>query len=170
MPRLTYIGQTPAEGVGSQVIVLRHLRRLAAAGWQISVIAESGQDYSACLHAGWSVHTLPLRRAWWPPYREGQPMLRRLRTGLLARECGRLAGSAPPDALFCYLAAHADFYPEIAARYARGSGTPYSLLIHDHAAAFSKNDQEKFCLRRRHSWILRQAHRCWFVSPELAQA
>ena len=54
MPRLTYIGQTPAEGTGSPVIILRHLQRLTAHGWKITVIGEHGQDTSACERAGWT--------------------------------------------------------------------------------------------------------------------
>ncbi len=169
MPRLTYIGQAPGEGTGSPIIVLRHLRRLAAHGWQITVIPEGGQDTSLCEKAGWTVRHLPLRRRWWPPFRPDNAFSRRVRTWLLARECRRLTASEPPDAIFGYLAAHADFSTEIAAHFARQSGVPLSLLIHDDAAAFSSSPQEKQILRTRHARILRATHRCWFVSPELAR-
>ncbi len=169
MPSLLYIGQTPAEGTGSPVIVLRHLRRLAASGWKITVIAEHGQDTSACTREGFAVHHLPHRRPWWPPFRHDKPTTRAIRTWLLAREALKLCGPAQrPDALFGYLAAHADFFPEIAARLAKQTGIPLTLLIHDDAAAFGKTPQETAMLHRRHAWILRQAHRNWFVSPELA--
>lgn len=169
MPNLTYIGQTPTEGTGSPVIVLRHLRHLAARGWEITIIGEHGQDTSACERAGWTVQHLPLRRRWWPPFHSDKPLLRKLRTTLLARECRRATVAAPPDAIFGYLAAHADFSSEIAAHFARQTGRPLTLLVHDDAAAFGKDAAEKKVLRRRHAWILRQAHRCWFVSPELAR-
>jgi hypothetical protein len=170
MPRLLYIGQTPAEGTGSPVIILRHLQRLAAAGWRIFIIAEGGQDTAACLREGWTVQTLPLRRFWWPPFRDGVAASRTLRTRLLAGECARLMSGAPPDAVLGYLAAHDDFYPEIAARYARRCGAPLSLLVHDDAAAFARSPAARTRLQRRHAWMLRRAHRCWFVSPELAAA
>lgn len=165
---LTYIGQTPAEGTGSPVIILRHLRRLAGHGWTITIIGEHGQDTSACENAGWSVKHLPLRRPWWPPFRPQSNLLRSVRTALLARECRHLTADNPPDAIFGYLAAHADFSAEIAAHLARGTSTPFSLLVHDDAAAFSSTENEKYQLRKRHRWIARQTHRCWFVSPELA--
>lgn len=165
---LVYIGQTPAEGTGSPVIILRHLRRLSAHGWKITIIGEHGEDSSACERAGWTVKHLPLRRSWWPPFRPDNRILRTLRTWLLARECRRLVGSEAPDAILGYLAAHADFSPEIAAHFARQSGAPFTLLVHDDAAAFEKNEVAKYRLRRRHAWIVRQTHRCWFVSPELA--
>ncbi|WP_342750679.1 hypothetical protein OH491_21545 [Termitidicoccus mucosus] len=172
MPSLLYIGQTPAEGTGSPVVILRHLRRLAADGWQITVIAEHGQDSAACDAAGWPVHPLPARRRpWWPPYRpDSAPFLRSIRTTLIAREIRRrfFASARGPDALFGYLAAHADFAPEIAARLARQTRVPLTLLIHDDAADFARTAKERRVLRRRHAGILRAAHRNWFVSPELA--
>jgi hypothetical protein len=170
MPHLLYIGQTPAEGTGSPVILLRHLQRLTAAGWQVSIIAEGGQDTTACASAGWTVRTLPLRRAWWPPFRRSLPYSRTVRTWLLARECQQLSSRHAPDAVLGYLAAHDDFYPEIATRHARRCGVPLSLLVHDDAAAFATDPADKSRLHRRHAWMLRQAHRCWFVSPELATA
>jgi hypothetical protein len=170
MPRILYIGQTPAEGTGSPVIVLRHLQRLAADGWQVTIIAEHGQDTSACLQAGWTVCTLPLRRAWWPSFRESSERSRAVRTWLLAGECRRLTADARPDAVLGYLAAHADFSAEIATRYARRSGVPLTLLVHDEAAAFTADPAVKKRLRRRHARLLRHTQRAWFVSPELASA
>ncbi len=172
MSSLLYIGQTPAEGTGSPVIILRHLRRLAADGWQITIIAEHGQDTAACDTAGWRVHPLPSRRRpWWPPYRPGSaPLWRVIRTSLIAREIRRrfFTGGARPDALLGYLAAHADFASEIAARLARQTRVPLTLLIHDDAADFARAGAERGVLRRRHAGILRSASRNWFVSPELA--
>jgi hypothetical protein len=170
MPRLLYIGQTPAEGTGSPVIVLRHLQRLAAAGWQISVIGEAGQDLTACRQAQWTILTLPARRRWWPPLRKAVQFTRTWRTWLLAGECADLMAGQRPDAVLGYLAAHDDFLPEIALRYARRSGVPLSLLVHDDAAAFAPTPAARRQLRRRHARMLQRAHRCWFVSPELAMA
>lgn len=170
MPHLLYIGQTPAEGSGSPIIILRHLQRLAAAGWRISVIAENGQDLAACLRARWSVLMLPLRRFWWPPFRRKFALSRTLRTWLLAGECRRLTADRKPDAVLGYLAAHDDFYAEIATRYAERSGLPLSLLVHDDAAAFATTPAARTRLHRRHAWMFRRAHRSWFVSPELGSA
>lgn len=168
MPHLLYIGQTPAEGPGSPVIILRHLRRLADAGWKISIVSENGQDIAACVRAHWTVIMLPLRRFWWPPFRRSLSVSRTGRTWLLAGECRKLTAKSPPDAVLGYLAAHDDFYAEVATRYARRSGAPLTLLVHDDAAAFAPEAAAKARLRRRHGWMLKQAHRCWFVSPELA--
>ncbi|PTY05448.1 hypothetical protein DB347_13790 [Opitutaceae bacterium EW11] len=168
---LVYVGQTPAEGTGSPVILLRHLRRLAQHGWRITIVAEHGQDTTACERAGWVVRHLPHRGRYWPPYRpqSRSRILRTIRTWLLARECRKACGPTPPDAILGYLAAHADFSPEIAAHFAAQSGAPFTLLVHDDAAAFARDAAETRQLRARHAWIIRQTHRCWFVSPELAE-
>ena len=170
MPHLLYIGQTPAEGTGSPVIVLRHLERLSDAGWTISLVVEPGQDTSACVKANWTVATLPLRRKWWPPLRRSLGFTRSIRSWLLARECERLFSRTPPDAVLGYLAAHDDFLSEVATRYAARCHAPLSLLIHDDAAAFAHDQSDKVRLHRRHRWMLGHAHRRWFVSPELAIA
>lgn len=170
MSRLLYIGQTPAEGTGSPVIILRHLRRCAANGWGIRIIAERGQDSAACRAAGWPVDTLPLRRPWWPPYRADSPLLHRLRVWLLAGECRRAPGPPRPDAVVAYLAAHADFMAEVAAAYARRIGRRLTLLVHDDAAAFATDPAQRTALRARHRRLLASAARVCFVSPELAGA
>jgi hypothetical protein len=43
-----------------------------------------------------------------------------------------------------------------------------SLLVHDKAAAFASAPAANSACRRRQAWIVRQAHRCWFASAELA--
>ncbi|WP_438481983.1 hypothetical protein [Oleiharenicola lentus] len=170
MPHLLYIGQTPAEGPGSPVIILRHLQRLAADGWKITIVAENGQDVAACIRAKWTVILLPLRRFWWPPFRRALPISRTVRTWLLAGECLTRIAHQPPDAVLGYLAAHDDFYAEIASQFSRRSGVPLTLLIHDDAAAFVTDAKVKRRLHRHHESMLRNARRNWFVSRELGLA
>lgn len=166
---LIYIGQMPGEGTESSLIVLRHLQRLTDHGWKITIIGEPGRAPSVSSEeAGWAIKRLPVRRAWWPPFRTHSRLLRTLRTKLLACECSGLVKNDPPDAILGYLGAEADFSPEIAAHFARRTKAPFSLLVHDDAGAFGANDDQKYHLRKRHSWIIRQTHRTWFASPELA--
>lgn len=171
MRQLIYIGQTPAEGTGSPVIVLRHLRRLAAhGGWRITIVAEPGQDTAACAAEGWNIIPLPARRRWWwPPFRDTSPeYLRGIRTRLIARE---LRARLPrPDSLCGYLAAHDDFSAEVASRLAVRTSAPLSLIVHDDAAAFATETSQKQLLRRRHGRILSRAHHVHFATPELAAA
>jgi hypothetical protein len=166
-PTLLYVGQNPAAGTGSPIIVLRHLRRFAADGWNVVILGEYGGDYRECEAAGWRINHLCLRRWWWPPYRDRYPILRWIRLRLLAREA--IAGLPNPDFVFGYLAAHADFSADLAGHVARVSGAPLHMLAHDDAAAFPYAKGREAALRRSHDRILRRAKVCWFVSPELAE-
>jgi hypothetical protein len=167
MPNLLYVGQNPTAGTGSPIIVLRHLRRFAADGWKIHVLADYGGDYTACLAAGWKVIHPPHRKWWWPPYREGHSILRWLRLRMLAREV--VAATSPPDVVFGYLAAHADFSADLAAHVSRMTGAPLHMLVHDDGAAFPYAKGRESEIRRTHNGILKSAETCWFVSPELAE-
>ena len=146
--------------------MLRHLQRFAAAGHRISVIGEWGQSSSA----GWTVHHLPHRRFWWPPFGAKDGALRSIRMRLWAGECDRLLG-APPEAVLTYLSYHSELLSEVAAHYARRRRLPLTTIVHDDVAAFRKGDAEETrTLGRRYRWIMAQAQQNWFVSPELAQA
>lgn len=167
MPTLLYIGENPGHGTGTPVIVLRHLRRFAAQGWRISVVAEYGGDYELCRTAGWTIRRLSHRRWWWPPFRPHTPFLRWLRFRLLARQA--ITGDAIPDVILSYLAAHAPFSAELATHVAQLTGAPLHTLVHDDAASFPDGHGRELELRREHEAILRSADVCWFASPELAR-
>jgi hypothetical protein len=166
MPTLLYIGQNPAAGTGSPIIVLRHLQRLAAEGWDVDVLADYGGEYAACRAAGWTVKQLCHRRWWWPPYRDHPAGLRWMRLRLLAREAA--ARNPAPDVILSYLASHTDFSADLASHVAQITGAPLHILVHDDAAAFPAARGRETELRREHERILRNADTCWFVSPELA--
>ena len=166
MPRLLYIGENPAAGTGSPIIILRHLRRFAAEGWSISIMGEHGGDYRECAAAGWTVHFPCRRRWWWPPFRDRFSSLRWMRLRLLAHE---VVDSAPePTVIFSYLAAHADFSADLAGHVAQITGAPLHMLVHDDVAAFPAARGKELVLRQAHENILRAADVCWYVSPELA--
>ncbi|XHR30182.1 MAG: hypothetical protein ACFUZC_06405 [Chthoniobacteraceae bacterium] len=165
-PRLVYFGQTPDQGTGSPVILLRHLRRLAAGGWRIELVTEDGQ--SDALAEKWPIHHLSLRKPWWPPFRAGNRFLRSLRMRLWAGECARFFPEAP-QAIVSYLSLYSEMHSEVAAHYARRCSAPLTLIIHDYPPDFPGFDRRQTApMLRRSEWILKQAHQLWFVSPELA--
>lgn len=167
-PRLVYFGQTPDQGTGSPIILLRHLRRLAATGWQIALVAESGQSTRLRETEGWPVHHLSLRKAWWPPFRPENPLLRKARMRLWAGECAGFFPE-PPDAILSYLSLYSELHSEVAAHYAQRCGAPLTVIVHDYPPDFPgfESRNTRAILHRQH-WILRQAQQLWFVSPELA--
>ncbi|MCX6966182.1 MAG: hypothetical protein NTZ46_00095 [Verrucomicrobia bacterium] len=166
MTHVVYFGQTPDLGTGSPIILLRHLRRLAANGWKISVVGESGQ--SANNTQDWPLFHLSLRKPWWPPFRPDNALLRGVRMRLWARECAGFFKQAP-QAVLTYMSLYSELHSEVAAHYALRCGAPLTVIVHDYPPDFpdfpSQNAQA--VLRRQH-WILRNARNIWFVSPELA--
>lgn len=165
---LLYFGHAPMEGAGSAIIVLRHLRRLAAHGWTIRVVSDWGQDVAVCEAEGWPVFHLSHRKAWWPPYHPDNRLLRFTRHWLWAGECHGFIEREPPDAVFTYLSAFTDFMSQVAMAYAERYDVPLSLIAHDDPAAFSKNPDEGVKLRGRYQEILERSHQNWFASPQLA--
>jgi hypothetical protein len=148
--------------------MLRHLKRLAAKGWQVAIVGEAGQSTASCDAEGWPVHRLSLRKPWWPPFRPNNSLLRQIRMGLWARECAGFFHE-PPSALFTYLSLYSELPAEVATHYARRCGAPLSVMVYDYPPDFpgwKKQDTAK--LLRRQNWILQNADRTWFVSPELA--
>ena len=163
-PRIVYFGQTPGQGTGSPVILLRHLQRLANQGWGVSVVGERGTAPAEA----WPFFQLSLRKAWWPPFRPANPLLRALRMRLWARECAGFFAT-PPQAIITYLSLHSELLSEVAAHYARLSGVPLTVIVHDYPPDFPGfQKQNAPPLLRRQNWILAQAQQTWFVSPELA--
>ena len=168
---IVYFGQTPGQGTGSPINMLRHLRRLASAGWDVSIVSQWGEKTNSCDAEGWKVLQLPHRRAWWPPYRQGSRILRKVRMILWARECRSLFRGHKPDAVLTYLSYHCELMSEVAAHYCRLEHIPMTVIIYDDALAFGKHTSyEAKMILGRFRWILRQSHQNWFVSHQLASA
>ena len=164
---VAYFGQMPDHGTGSPITMLRHLRRLSAKGWEVSIVGENGQAAPPQDAARWAVHHLSLRKPWWPPFRPGNRFLRNLRMQLWAGECAGFF--PPPQAILTYLSFYSEMHSEVAAHYARRCGAPLSVIVHDYPPdfpGFRKEDAAPL-LQRQH-WILRHARHVFFVSPELA--
>lgn len=166
-PHIVYFGQTPGQGTGSPIIILRHLRLLAAHGWRVSIVAESGQQHT--LEAeGWPVFHLSLRKKWWPPFRPENRLLREARVHLWATECASFFDK-PPQAVLTYLSLYSEMHSEVAAHYALRCGAPLSVIVHDYPPDFPGfQSQNTKAVLRRQQGILEKAHQNWFASPELA--
>lgn len=164
-PHIVYFGQTPGQGTGSPITLLRHLQRLAQKGWAISIVGEN----SSPRPKEWPFHQLSLRKPWWPPYRPGNPLLRAVRMRLWARECAAFFAERPPQAVITYLSSHSELLSDVAAHYARLRGVPLTVIVHDYPPDFPGFQRENEAeILRRQNRILSQAHQTWFVSPELA--
>ncbi|MEI6465911.1 MAG: hypothetical protein WCQ89_14400 [Verrucomicrobiota bacterium] len=169
-PVVVYFGHVPAEGAGSAIIVYRHLRRLAAEGWDIRIVADWGQQplHATCRAHGWPVLELSHRRPWWPPFDADQPWSRAVRAWLWAGEVRAWLGAARPVAAVTYLSAFSDTLSIAAAGFAQRCGVPLSTLIHDDTRCFAPTPADGERAHARRQWVLGRSHRAWFASPELA--
>ncbi|MES2695355.1 MAG: hypothetical protein V4773_17900 [Verrucomicrobiota bacterium] len=164
---LVYFGHAPQEGAGSAIIVLRHLRRFAADGWNIRIVADWGQDHALCREAGWPVLTLSHRRTWWPPFNANQRVSRSLRARLWAGEARRWLGANRPDAVLTYLSAFSDTLSIAAVGFARRYSLPLATLVHDDARCFTAGAEGERAHQRR-EWIVQHSTKAWFASSQLA--
>lgn len=120
---LLYIGDlTPGPGQGGQIILDRHLRRIAAEGWVITVIS------SALPHVTgpWIHHTLPARRWWWPPFRPRRRLLAWLRTRAWLRE---LRAIPHANAIITVAGGRLGW---LAAEFSKSKRCPLVTIVHDH--------------------------------------
>lgn len=156
----------PGPGVGSPVIIDRHLRRMADAGWSVS---------SACLEdslAGipisrpdWTVVPLPYRRWWWPPFRRQSTLALALRARLYARE---IRAAHPPATRFAaiFTVLNGEF-ASIGAHLARRFGAPLHVFAHDYFEPAAPDARaQQFAADRR---ALAGAHRVWAVSDAMGE-
>lgn len=165
---LVYFGHVPAEGAGSAIIVYRHLRRFAEAGWDVRVVADWGQPHDWCRQHGWPVFELSHRKAFWPPFNPDRPLSRAFRTWLWAGEVRAWLGTTEPNAVFTYLSAFSDTLSLAAVGYARRYKRPLATIIHDDARDFIKSPAEGTRAHARRQWIVENSTKAWFASPGLA--
>jgi len=124
---LCFILRLPPEpGHGSGIIALRHLRRLHAEGWRITVACDEAVSWTP--PEGWRVIALPRRKPGWPPCRENVALSVRLRGRLLARELAR-ALPEPADVVLTVL--WGDVFTEAARVVSRLWWAPLAILAHD---------------------------------------
>jgi hypothetical protein len=165
---LVYFGHVPAEGAGSAIIVYRHLRRFADAGWDVRVVADWGQPHDWCRKHNWPVTELSHRKKFWPPFNPDRPLSRAFRAWLWAGEARTWLADTKPDAVFTYLSAFSDTLSLAAVGFARRYKLPLATIIHDDARDFVKSPSEAALAHARRQWIVENSTKAWFASPGLA--
>lgn len=125
---LLYAGNVaPGSGSGGQIVVDRHLRRLAAEGWKITAIVPSIRRPT---QGPWRTIMLPQRRWWWPPFRPASPRITRLRELAWRLEIHRVKVRRA-DAVLTVCPGPMSW---LATSLAHSWRSPLLALIHDHWA------------------------------------
>ena len=156
------------EGAGSAIIILRHLQRLAANGWKISMVSDWGQSAEICKRENWPVFFLPHRKFWWPPFNPDNSLSLAIRLWLWTGECYNFLGGNKPHAACTYLSAFSDLLSQVAIRFSHRYDVPLSVIIHDNPENFCHSPDEASKVRSYYNRVISDAHHNWFASPQLA--
>ena len=129
-PRLLYISDVaPGPGGGGAIIAQRHLTRLAADGWAITVVTACADSALAGRYPDWKCVAVPARRWWWPPFNPARPALTRLRTALSRRALARVGVTrADADVIVTICWGTTSW---LAASLARSWQRPLVAIVHD---------------------------------------
>ncbi len=158
---------SPNNRLASPVIFYRHLCRLEDAGWKINLVLHAGDLRNYIGRDSWRVKVLPMRRAWWPPFRP-YGFLARLRFRLLLTEIRSYLASVQPDVIIGYL--HGVYLAEFAARVSHRYHLPLGYFYHDASELFQATGPDlpaldRFTkLKRR---LIDRASVVWAVSPAM---
>jgi glycosyltransferase involved in cell wall biosynthesis len=157
----------PKQGTGSQIVIDRHLRRLAADGWKISIVAPESTLIGESFPDAWQIISLPMRRWWWTPFKPENPALLELRLHCWQRECDRALKGERPSAILTVLWS---VYALLGAHLSKAWRVPLSVMIHDRQELWAQSEAERRLVEHYSTATLDRAARIWPVSPELGDA
>lgn len=163
--RILYIHEEPpADGLGCEIVVKRHLLRLQDSGWEAAAVHSAAFGKNVTFPAGWRRVALPGRRSWWPP--AGRPLspLHNLRLNLLRRAVETGLKDWRPDIVLTQLYRR---YPLLAAHCAARWKAPLGVFAFDQREVWEEDELERAQLTRESRHILRSADRVWAVSEEM---
>lgn len=167
-PHILFISRIPPkQGIGSHIIIERHLRRLEDSNWEISIAAPEHTLTNVKIPNSWNVISLPKRRWWWPPFRHQIPLSLEMRIRCWEGECkNNLKGKK----ISAILADYWDNYSLLGAFVSQKWNIPLSLIIHDQPELWAISKKQELEIAKRTKFVTNQAKRIWSVSPELADA
>lgn len=155
----------PSEGLGSHVILLRHLQGLLSNGVRVSVVTShvTGTQSDGI---GWHVYELPMRKWWWPPYRDESELSQMIRIKCWTQNCLQRIQDVPDVVLTLAGTIHALLAMNLARKWSR----PLAVIVHDQWEYFARDQREAHRTRKQVQKVLSHASRVWAVSEELLDA
>jgi hypothetical protein len=158
----------PNQGIGSPIVLGRHLNNLELEGWNISIASpEHTLRNKDQFPSSWRIIPLSGRRWWWPPLRPQVSGLLNLRLPFWRWECEQYLGIERPCVILVVLWG---IYPRLASYLAKSWDVPLAVIIHDQNELWAKSSEEYFRIWKRSMSVLSSASRIWPVSQELAEA
>lgn len=167
-PLVVYVSEiAPSDTAASRVVTFRHLRALERCGFDICAVIPEGLDETG-IPSNWHIIRLPMRKAYYPPYRPYWP-LRGIRWALLDRIVLPLLGKRPVACVLGllmgeYLAGYASWLSQKLHR-------PLFYFYHDRGEHLHAGNNPRRAKRIRHQnlKLLTAANtkKVWTVSPTL---
>ena len=162
-PRLLYVGDIiPRSGGGGEIVVQRHLARLADEGWAVTAVmpyGNAGPERNPAIVYG----RLPLRRWWWLPFRPAHRWLTNLRMSQLRGELARQhidRANADVIVTVCWGATSL-----MAASLAKARRRPLVAIVHDWWGESGSADNARLMAQ-----VCQSAHVILVVSEEMKSA
>jgi hypothetical protein len=159
-------GCPPKQGVGSPIIVDRHLKRLSSA-YQVSIVAPEQTFINVTFPESWRLIRMPNRRWWWLPYRYTVPQLQKARFWCWRKECEKVLCHERPSIILTVL--H-DKYSVFSAYLSQYWQIPLITILHDQEELWAKSNKEYNWIRENWEFVINQSTKVLPVSIELSRA
>ncbi|MGH7884443.1 MAG: hypothetical protein ACRENO_01965 [Thermodesulfobacteriota bacterium] len=160
----------PLDGVGNSVIVKRHLIRLSNNGWNVMIAAPETTFNNIDIDFRWNKIELPMRKWWWPPFRNSIYLLVLIRNKLLLHECKKKILKFNPDIVLsvipCFGFYDYTFFSYIVSKSLK---LPLVLLIHDQKEEFISDRTASVLERKKIKQLLDYSERVFPITDKLAE-
>jgi hypothetical protein len=119
----------PAEGISGMIVFLRHFKRLQ--NWNIEILIPENaynQEIVDSYPTNFKITIFPLRKRYWPPFRESLAWLVNIRLFLLRKFFGNIIKQQQPDVVISVLY---HYYSVAASQITKDLSIPFLLFLHD---------------------------------------
>jgi hypothetical protein len=119
----------PAEGISGMIIFLRHFKQLK--NWQIHILIPENSFNAEIVNSypkNFFVHTFKFRQSWWPPFRENNSILVKIRLLLMKKSFKKIFNIVKPDISISVLY---HYYSVSIAALCLEKKSPFILFLHD---------------------------------------
>jgi len=158
-------GFPPKQGVGSPIIIDRHLKRLPNTH-EISIVAPEQTFINIDFPEAWRLIRMPKRRWWWLPYRYTVPLLQKVRFWYWRTECEKILRHERPSVILTVLQ---DKHSVFSAYLSKSWQIPLITILHDQEELWAKSDKEYNWIKENWKFVINQSTKVLPVSIELSR-
>jgi hypothetical protein len=166
---LNYVA--PRHGTGSEIVLFRHLMKLSEIGWQVTICSPDADKIGTDFRVpDWTYIQPPMRKWWWPPYRQSSPLLESLRAFAIAQFVKKELRRRDLPSPRVVLTNLWSYFARAAAEFSKITGARLITLLHDQQEFWAESQTEYKMCRDRVSMVARQSTFLGAVSQPLLDA